>query len=126
MKTISAFVIALFVFSSIFVGLPESGNAGVDMMPVEMGCIQIFSDDDGFRCCEFEPGIACALAIGDEVVGEFEGAACNELTGLCSGFEPEKDITRNVPTISQWGLIATAGVLGIIGLMVIRRKKASV
>jgi hypothetical protein len=34
-------------------------------------------------------------------------------------------ITRNVPTLSEWGLIAMAGILGIIGFMVIRRKKAS-
>ena len=30
---------------------------------------------------------------------------------------------RNVPTLSQWGLIATAGLLGIIGFIVIRRKQ---
>jgi len=31
---------------------------------------------------------------------------------------------RNVPTLSEWGLIAMAGVLGIIGFIVIRRRKA--
>ncbi len=31
-----------------------------------------------------------------------------------------------IPTLSQWGLIAMAGVLGIIGLLAIRRKKATV
>ena len=30
---------------------------------------------------------------------------------------------RNVPTISQWGLIATAAILGIIGFIVIRRRQ---
>ncbi len=30
---------------------------------------------------------------------------------------------RNVPTLSQWGLIAMAGLLGIVGFMVIRRKR---
>jgi len=29
----------------------------------------------------------------------------------------------NVPTISQWGLIATAGILGIIGLIMVIRKR---
>ena len=33
---------------------------------------------------------------------------------------------RNVPTLSEWGLIALAGVLGIIGLLAIRRRKATV
>jgi hypothetical protein len=125
MKTISTFVIAFFIFGSILIGLPDRGSAGFDMLPVEMGCAQIFSDEDGYRCCEFEPGLACALALGEEVVGEFEDSTCNELTGLCSGFQPEKDVTRNVPAISQWGLIAAAGVLGVIGFMVIRRRKAS-
>lgn len=33
---------------------------------------------------------------------------------------------RNVPTLSEWGLIAMAGALGIIGTMVIRRRKTAV
>jgi IPTL-CTERM motif len=30
---------------------------------------------------------------------------------------------RNIPTLSEWGLIAMAGILGITGFMVIRRRK---
>jgi len=33
-------------------------------------------------------------------------------------------ITRNVPTLSEWGLIAMAGILGLVGFMVMRRRKA--
>lgn len=33
-------------------------------------------------------------------------------------------IKRPIPTLSQWGLIAIAGVLGIIGLFAVKRKKA--
>lgn len=32
---------------------------------------------------------------------------------------------RNIPTLSEWGLIATAGVLGIVGLLAVRRRKAT-
>ncbi len=32
---------------------------------------------------------------------------------------------KNVPTLSKWGLIAMAGVLGIVGFMVMRKKKAT-
>ncbi|MGB2693017.1 MAG: IPTL-CTERM sorting domain-containing protein [Thermodesulfobacteriota bacterium] len=32
---------------------------------------------------------------------------------------------RNVPTLSEWGLIAMAGVLGVVGFMVMRRKRAT-
>ena len=31
----------------------------------------------------------------------------------------------DVPTLSEWGSIAMAGVLGIIGFMVIRRRKVT-
>jgi hypothetical protein len=31
----------------------------------------------------------------------------------------------NIPTLSEWGMIAMAGVLGIIALLVIRRRKAT-
>lgn len=57
----------------------------------------------------------------------------NDLTISCrSG--PE-DVTCNfinrmlpteIPTLSEWGLIAMAGILGIVGFMVIRRRKVTV
>jgi len=34
-------------------------------------------------------------------------------------------VATNVPTLSEWGLIAMAAVLGIVGFMVIRRRKVS-
>ncbi len=37
-------------------------------------------------------------------------------------FPPEP---RPIPTLSEWGLIAMAGVLGIVGFMVIRRRKVT-
>jgi len=40
---------------------------------------------------------------------------------LYYNFEPIKPI----PTLSEWGLIAMAGVLGIIGFMVMRRRKVT-
>jgi|GEM_PF-3566440 len=30
-----------------------------------------------------------------------------------------------VPTLNQWGLIAMAGILGIVGFMIIRRRKVT-
>ncbi len=32
---------------------------------------------------------------------------------------------EEVPTLSEWGLIAMAGILGIVGFMVIRRRKVT-
>ena len=33
---------------------------------------------------------------------------------------------QSIPTLSEWGLIAMAAILGIVGFMVIRRRKAAV
>ncbi|MCH7519918.1 MAG: IPTL-CTERM sorting domain-containing protein [Candidatus Dadabacteria bacterium] len=35
------------------------------------------------------------------------------------------DVVINVPTLSEWGLIAIAAILGIVGFMVLRRRKVS-
>ena len=32
-------------------------------------------------------------------------------------------VQRNIPTMSQWGLIATAGIMGMIGFFVLRKRK---
>lgn len=37
----------------------------------------------------------------------------------------DSNAANTVPTLSEWGLIAMAGILGIVGLMVIARRKAA-
>lgn len=44
-----------------------------------------------------------------------------EIDGL--GWREDCDLVRPIPTLSEWGLIAMAGVLGIVGLFAIRRRK---
>ena len=34
-------------------------------------------------------------------------------------------IPTRIPTLSEWGLIAMAGILGIVGFMVMRRRKVT-
>jgi len=58
---------------------------------------------------------------GDSKTPEFE---------ITSGFEGEIGFMcgpppRNIPTLSEWGLIVMAGVLGIVGFMVMRRRKVT-
>ena len=36
-----------------------------------------------------------------------------------------KVVTSPIPTLSEWGLVAMAGILGLVGFMVIRRKKVT-
>jgi len=45
------------------------------------------------------------------------------LFGVDPGGEVPNPTEVNVPTLSEWGLIATAGILGMIGIFVIRRRK---
>ena len=50
----------------------------------------------------------------------YEWQNCEEIVAsLQPGF------ATSVPTLSQWGLIAMAGILGIVGFMVIRRRQLS-
>jgi len=53
----------------------------------------------------------------------------NSLSGQTFTFAgiTEFNFARDViiPTLSEWGLIAMAGILGIIGFMVMRRRKVT-
>lgn len=94
---IAAFLIAGFIF----LALPEEGFSG--LAPIE--------------CCQLEGSCSdTATACPGEFI---PGAFCNEETGLCQA-EP-----RDIPTLSEWALIATAGILGIAGFIIIRRRKAT-
>lgn len=43
--------------------------------------------------------------------------------GHCTFFN-ERTVA-NIPTLSEWGMIAMAGILGVVGFMVMRRKRAT-
>ena len=68
-------------------------------------------------------GIATSDQITSIIIdgdGSDHGELLYELSfGQCEPF------TRNVPTLSEWGLIAMAGILGLVGFMVIRRRQAT-
>ena len=49
----------------------------------------------------------------------FQGADCSAVP------QCQIDIITAVPTLSEWGLIAMVAVLGIVGYLVIRRRKVS-
>ena len=36
---------------------------------------------------------------------------------------PDVTVTTTIPTISEWGLIAMSGILGIVGLLAMRKRK---
>lgn len=56
-------------------------------------------------------------------VGGVSATGGQALGGLA--FEENCSRNVNVPTLSEWGLIAMAGILGIVGFMVMRRRKVT-
>ena len=60
----------------------------------------------------------------------FGGYRCGATQSLNSSVDFERivytnSLSRPIPTLSEWGLIAMAGVLGVVGLLVMRRRKVT-
>jgi IPTL-CTERM motif len=111
----SVFVAAFFISCIFFLTLPEKGYSGIEVIATgccinEGGCVN-FGDGDGLVEC-----------IEDTVL--VDGTCTVEgPDGICTN-----NITRSnaVPTLSEWGLIAMAGILGIAGYIVISRRRVNV
>jgi len=112
---ISIFITTFIIVGFFFLALPEKGYTGTDgMLPPIEACCQLVDgcfDLDGHGG---EDMLIRACLAESVVVG-----VCNESTGLC---EP---LAKNVPTLSEWSLIAMAGFLGLVGFMIVRRKNAT-
>ena len=122
MKNIPTFVIAFLVLGFFFIAMPEKGYSGTPII----GCCQSF---EPVTCSDvFTDGgrIICEESIlGDEY---FEGEICDVGTQDCTDAPPTlAPIPTDVPTLSGWGFISLAVVLGVLGLgaFLVRRKKAS-
>ena len=74
-------------------------------------------------------GIECSVNNDNLVVYSVNGATvtidCLDSVGIIECVFTNTQRVASVPTLSQWGLIATAGILGIVGFMVIRRRKVT-
>ncbi len=102
----------------------DDGNAS----PTD-GCDSMCMVENGW-VCEI-PGAPCRqITCGDGLVeGEEEcddgnledGDGCSS---ACLVEEPPPTVTA-IPTLSHWGLITMAGVLGFVGFMVMRRRKVT-
>jgi len=103
-----SFVVAFLAFGFLLLALPEEGFSGFS---TDITCCQ----GDG-QCGDSSEGpFLCRV---EDVV---ENAFCNQDTGQCTlitGIAP-------IPTLNEWGLIAMAGVLGIAGFLIIRRRKVA-
>ncbi len=104
-----SFVVAFLAFGFLLLALPEDGFSGLG--PAPQYCCQ----GEGTCADSSEGPILCRV---EDVV---QNAFCNQETGECALL----DTSSNIPTLSEWGLIAMAGVLGIAGYVIIRRRKAT-
>ena len=68
--------------------------------------------------------VFCLNITIDEATNSITAECRDDDEGSCT-FTNVLTPPRAVPTLSQWGLIAMAGVLGIVGFLVLRRRKAT-
>jgi hypothetical protein len=98
----------------IFFATTEQSNAG--FATIGDSCCQMEGS-----CFDFgdqnpdEPTPACLV---DDII---DNATCNEQTGLCT----QISAISPVPTLSEWGLVAMAAILGIAGYIVVRRRRVN-
>ena len=76
-------------------------------------------------CCVISQGVCSETEISQ--------SECEDDRGMNWVFNTECSevpecivLPRNVPSLSHWGLIALAGILGLISLVILNRKKASI
>jgi len=70
-------------------------------------------EDDNGTIFTIDPNTGVATVVSD-TLSDFEGLAIGPPFCVAS-----------IPTLSEWGLIAMAGILGIVGFMVLRRRKVT-
>ena len=104
-----SFVVAFLTFGFLLLALPEEGFSGFS---ADVDCCQLEGQ------CTDSTQIPTPACLVEDLV---ENAFCDRETGQCTQIISE----RNIPTLSEWGLIAMAGVLGIAGFIIIRRRKAA-
>ena len=103
-----SFVIAFLAFGFLLLALPEEGFSGFS---IQINCCQLEGQ------CEDTAG-GPIMCLEEDFV---PNALCNETSGLCQGIPG----IAPIPTLNEWGLIAMAGVLGIAGFLIIRRRKVA-
>jgi len=113
-RSLPLVLVLTLAFGFLLLAMPEKGYS----QPEPVACCQ-WELEGQLACSTISQGVLCAIPIDAEFIGIFDNLECDEGTGQCVR------ATTNVPTLSEWGLIAMAGVLGVVGFMVIRRKRAT-
>ena len=112
-KGINLLLFCCLIISFLFLAYEHEGFAGVAI--IDTDCCQISENE----CADTSEGPILCME-GDLQ----ENAFCDENLGLCrTELTPIRG--RPIPTLSEWGLIAMGGVLGIVALLILRRRRAA-
>lgn len=112
-----------------FCGIFEvPNNSGVDFsfLVEEVGVTFAETVPDGWQLddivCEITGGNPnnLILQINEEEASVFTDCLEPNTSAICTFINSRTP--RNIPTLSEWGVVAMAGILGIVGLMVMRRR----
>ena len=107
---------------------PDSVNNGVSIDAAEALCFALGYESGSLtevneNSC---PEANAVIADGSDWTSDFVDSNGYGSTYTCVGFigdEPPSGPIVIIPTMNQWGLIAMTGIFGIVGFMVIRRRK---
>lgn len=131
---------------NITIGLeaPEGGDTEFDFNLLSQGLDENFDLSNGQKIpfndlplgtvvtvTEFVPdlwsldGITCDgdASFSDSVDGTSVDVTCNSSGEVNCSFANSRIIILNTPTLSEWGLISMAAILGIAGFIVMRRRR---
>jgi len=113
------------VFDVIQESLGEGGTCVREGADIPPSCITesedfILTPEEVIACqCELQAYVTALNDVDGITVSGGPPYACGDVD--C----PSPIITTPIPTLSEWGLIAMAGILGIVGYLVIRRRKVN-
>jgi IPTL-CTERM motif len=116
-------------------------QSGPDLIEGAFITFEIISGPNQGKMSEPNTGECSPDSCITDVIGEVSWTYSSEIAGtdiiVASTFDEEQNLIEsdpvekiwispaNVPTLSQWSLIALAVVFGIIGLLAVRRKNAT-
>ena len=104
----------------------DGGNAVNQMREVFIGDDGSLPDDSNVLMSN-PNGSSLSIVVSNQQLEDFYPAFGNpRLQGNMAFEGVEACQISQIPTLSEWGLIAMAGVLGIIGLLAVRRRKAAI
>lgn len=119
-------------------GCGELGNCAITqqtcLVDLEGGFFQggsacIQEGDEPPGCFITGPSQGCCVDISGSCEDGVEVSSCGGdqwfIGNRCSDIPQCRPPTPEIPALSQWGIIALAAILGVVGFIVIRRKRVT-